>query len=152
MPTVAYLRTEQGTVGFLLTQTEGGRVEGWMKGWMEVRRKNVGYVEGGRDRQRVQRGVAGMCSLGDKVGGSRGGTHTLLHTPTYSAVQPGGKLWNLKKGSDRSLQWLFSLIAALQSQVVVVSLLALFSWTLVIMLSKSGYNFQFFTTRWVQLS
>lgn len=46
-----YLSTEKGTVGFLLTQTVGGREEGWMEGWMKVESKNVGYAEEGRNRQ-----------------------------------------------------------------------------------------------------
>ncbi len=60
---------------------------------MEVRRKNVGYVEGGRDRHRVQDGVgAGMCPLDDEAWVSRGGTHTgacltHIHTHTRWSIQ-----------------------------------------------------------------
>lgn len=48
----AYLRKVQGTVGFLLTQTEGGGVDGGMNGGQE---KECGLC-GGRERQTTRAG------------------------------------------------------------------------------------------------
>ncbi len=69
----AYLRTERGTVGFLLTQTEGGCMGGWRDEWRSGERMWAMWREGETDIGcRIGgRGVgAGMCSLDDKVGGS----------------------------------------------------------------------------------
>lgn len=45
----AYLRTEQGTVGFLLAQTEGGRRGGWRDEWRSGER--MWAMCAGRERQ-----------------------------------------------------------------------------------------------------
>jgi len=75
-----YLQTEQGTVGFLLTQTEGGRRGRWRNEWRSregmwgMRREGDTNNGCGTVDRRV---VKGMCYLDDKVGVSRGGT--LMH-------------------------------------------------------------------------
>lgn len=99
----AYLRTEQGTVAFLLTQTEGG----WGGGWRDEWRSGEGMWGMWREGETDNGVGAGMCSQDDKVGG-----HKVVHEPQrmlksvhthifdQTVTQPGGKLWCFEERGD----------------------------------------------------